>query len=141
VILHADIPMRESVKQALEYNPEFFQTVYTEMVCGEVTERKVTTALGVINDYMNARAEQLFQPILGYLKEEADVRTVTDIVMKFGTVIDIDTGSITTACDWLADLGFLAKMESETKVAPKSRITLLEPAYMFENFEEPAWEM
>ena len=42
--------------------------------------------------YLNDRADRLFQPILAYLKEEADVRTVTDIVEKFSLIIEIDAG-------------------------------------------------
>lgn len=136
VILHADVPMRESVLQALEYNPTFFHTIYTDMVRGEVNVAKVNAALKSINVYLNERAERLFHLILAYLKEEADVRTVTDIVQKFSMVIEIDTGSVTTACDWLAERELLAKMESETKATPKSQIMLTEPAYMYENFDE-----
>lgn len=141
VLLHADVPMREAILQALDYNPEFFRQVYTEMVCGPMTEPKIRSAIDSTNHYLNARAEKLFQPILAYLKEEADIRTVSDIVMKFGTVIEIDAGSVTMACDWLADRGLLAKMESETKTTPKSRIALLEPAYLFEDFDDPDWGM
>ncbi|SDX61836.1 hypothetical protein [Paenibacillus sp. CF384] len=140
VLLNEDVPMRESVKQALAYNPDFFRVIYTELVLGTVTEEGVQSAIDTINEYLNARAERLFQPMLAYLKEEADVRTVTDIVLKFKPVIDTDTGSATAVCDWLADRGLLMKMESETKATPKSRIMLLEPAYLYESEEFPEWE-
>ncbi|WP_054023941.1 nucleotidyltransferase domain-containing protein [Bacillus sp. FJAT-28004] len=141
VLLHAEVPSREAVQQALSYNPDFFRKVYTELVCEQVTEPKVRAAIELVNYYLNERAELLFNPVLAYLKEEGDIRTVTDIVMKFSTIIDIDAGSITTACDWLAERGFLMKLESERKATPKSRIMLLEPAYLYEQFEEPMWEM
>lgn len=135
VVLQGDVPMRESVHQALTYNPEFFHVVYTDMIGGEMNEAKVTDALKRINDYLNARADQLFQPIVSYLNEEADVRTVTDIVEKFGSVIEIDGGSVTTACDWLAERGLLVKLEVETKATPKSRILLTEPAFLPDQIE------
>lgn len=143
VVLHADVPMREAVQQALGYNPDFFGKVYTDMVGGAVDRQQVTETIGLINRYLNDRAEQLFQPILDYLKEEADVRTVTDIAEKFSAIIRLDTGSATTACDWLAERGLLAKLEAETKATPKSRVMLTEPAYLYENFEDmnPEWEM
>ncbi|MFC5649879.1 hypothetical protein ACFPYJ_12250 [Paenibacillus solisilvae] len=136
VILNAEVPMRESVQQALEYNPEFFHAVYTGMVGGQISEAKVTSVLELINDYLNERAKRLFQPILAYLREEADIRTVTDMLIKFNVMMDIDAGSLTTACDWLAGRGLLAKMESETKATPKSRVGLQEPAYLFENLDD-----
>jgi hypothetical protein len=137
VILNADVPMRESVLQALEYNPDFFHALYSEMVCKDVDEQKVIETLRCIHDYLSKRTESLFQPILAYLKEEAEIRTVTDILEKFSLLIEMDTGSITTACDWLAEQGLLAKMEAETKATPKSRIVLAEPAYLFEFDEVP----
>jgi hypothetical protein len=140
VILNEDIPMRESVQQAITYNPDFFHAVYTEIILGEVSESRVKAVLELINDYLNIRAEQLFQPILAYLKEEAEIRTVTDIVEKFSIIIHIDTGSATTGCDWLAERGLLAKMEAETKVTPKSRVQLTEPAYLFEQDDFKQWE-
>jgi hypothetical protein len=141
VVLHKEVPMRESVQQALVMNPAFFGEVYTDMVCGVVTEQKVRAALKSIEAFLVERTEQIFQPILAYLKEEADVRTTTDIVERFHNVIRLDTGSMTTACDWLAQQGLLAKMEAETKATPKSRIELTEPAYLYENLDDMEWEM
>lgn len=141
VLLGGDIPMRECVQQALAFNPEFFGAVYTELVAGETDDDKVNAALRRINGYLDDRAERLFAPILAYLKEEADVRTVTDIMHKFSAVIELDAGSITTGCDWLAGRGLIAKLESETKATPASRINLTEPAYLYENFDEPMWGM
>lgn len=141
VVMQADVPMRESVQQALAYNPEFFHAVYTDMIVGDMNEAKAAAVLKLINGFLNARAEQLFQPILAYLKEESDVRTVTDILEKFGAVIEIDAGSVTTSCDWLAERGLLAKLEAETKATPKSRVMLTEPAYLFESGEDTEWEM
>ncbi|MDQ0059974.1 hypothetical protein [Paenibacillus harenae] len=141
VLLNGDIPMRECVQQALTYNPDFFGTVYAGLIVAEVREDKVDAALKSINTYMNDRAERLFAPVLAYLKEEADVRTATDIMHKFGLVIDLDAGAITTGCDWLAEHGLIAKLESDTKATPASRVSLSEPAYLFENLEDMQWGM
>ncbi|MGO4537867.1 hypothetical protein [Paenibacillus sp. 2TAB19] len=141
VLLNGDIPMRECVQQALTYNPDFFRTVYSELVAANAHEEKVNDALKSINVYLSERAERLFAPVLAYLKEEADVRTAIDIMHKFKPVIDLDTGAITTGCDWLAEQGLIAKLESDTKATPASRVSLSEPAYLFENMDEPQWGM
>ncbi|WP_409344551.1 hypothetical protein [Paenibacillus sp. MBLB4367] len=142
VVLHGEVPMREAVQQAIALNPAFFRRTYTELVGGEVDRQQVTGVIQLINEYLNERAERLFKPVLDYLKEEADMRTVTDIAEKFGVVIELDTGSVATICDWLAERGLLAKMESETKVTPKSRLQVTEPAYFYEDAEDsmPGWE-
>ncbi|BBH22505.1 hypothetical protein Back11_38500 [Paenibacillus baekrokdamisoli] len=139
VVMQGDIPMREVVQQALHYNPDLFHAIYIELVAGEVHKKKVEAALKLINHFLNQRAESLFQAILSYLKEEADTRTVTDLVRKFGVLIPIDTGSMAVACDWLAERGLIIKLEAETKATPKSRVPLLEPAYAYENEEMVVW--
>ncbi|WP_028552744.1 hypothetical protein [Paenibacillus sp. UNC451MF] len=141
VVLNGEVPMRESVQQAMTFNTDFFDLVYVQMVHNEVNEQMVHTVLQQINTYLSERGDRLFQPILAYLKEEGDVRTVTDIVDKLGVIVQIDNGSITTACDWLVEQELLVKMESETKATPKSRIELSEPAYLYENPDDLGWEM
>ncbi|MCR2808039.1 nucleotidyltransferase domain-containing protein [Paenibacillus soyae] len=133
VLQHNEVPMRESVQQALRLNPDLFQAVYTEMVGGPLSEEKAHETIGRINAYFNERAERLFQPLLSYMKQEGDVRTVTDIVVKFGALIEINAGSMAMVCDWLAEKKLLSKLDAQTKATPKSRVMLQEPAYLYES--------
>ncbi|REK77680.1 hypothetical protein [Paenibacillus paeoniae] len=139
VVRQGEVPMREVVQQALGYNPDFFHAIYTHIIGREVDRDKVEAALKLIDDYLKQSAEMLFQPIIAYLKEEADTRTITDLVMKFGMLIPVDTGSMASACDWLAEQGLISKWEAETKATPKSRVPLLEPAYSYDNDEMEMW--
>lgn len=141
VVLHKDVPMRESIQQALRLNPDFFRAVYTEMIQGPVDEARVRAILQRIQTYLVDRTEMMYQPILAFLKEEADVRTVTELVERLGTVVHLDAGSMTSACDWLAEQGLVAKLEADTLATPKSRVVLNEPAYLYEDMEESDWEM
>lgn len=135
VVSQGDIPMREVVQQAIRYNPDMFHRIYTELVAGEADRDKVEAALRIINEYLDQRAEVLFQPILQYLKQEAEPRSITELMLKFGKLLRIDGGSLATACDWLAERGWVSKLEAETKATPKSRVTLLEPAYAYDDAE------
>lgn len=141
VVLNGEVPMRESVQQAIQLNPAFFHSIYTEMICRGVGEHKVKSVLEQINTYLNERAERLFQPVLDYLKEEADIRTATDIVEKLSVVVHLNTSSVTTACDWLTERELLSKMEAETKATPKSRVELKEPAYLYNAIDDEDWGM
>lgn len=141
VVLHKDVPMRESIQQALRLNPDFFRAVYTEMIEGPVDEARVRAVLQRIQTYLVERTEMMYQPILAFLKEEADVRTVTELVERLGAVVHLDAGSMTSACDWLAEQGLVAKLEADTLATPKSRVALNEPAYLYEDMEESDWEM
>ncbi|MFF2888582.1 hypothetical protein [Paenibacillus sp. NPDC057967] len=139
VVLQGEVPMREVVQQALRFNPDFFNVVYTELVGAEVNRSKVEAALRLVDGYLKQRAEAMFQPIIAYLKEEADIRTVTNLDMKFRMLIPVEAGPIASACDLLAEQGLITKWESETKATPKSRVPLLEPAYAYDRDEMEMW--
>ncbi|RJE89587.1 hypothetical protein D3P07_04900 [Paenibacillus sp. 1011MAR3C5] len=139
VVFQGEVPMREVVQQALRFNPDFFNVVYTEMVGAEVNRSKVEATLRLVDGYLKQRAEAMFQPIISYLKEEADIRTVTNLFMKFRMLIPVEAGPMASACDLLAEQGLITKWESETKATPKSRVPLLEPAYAYDNDEMEMW--
>lgn len=139
VVLQGEVPMREVVQQALRYSPNFFNVVYTEIVGTEMNRGKVESALLQVDDYLKQRSEAMFQPIIAYLKEEADIRTVTNLVMKFRMLIPVEAGPMASACDLLAEQGLITKWESETKATPKSRVPLLEPAYAYDNDDMEMW--
>ncbi|GGD60191.1 hypothetical protein [Paenibacillus nasutitermitis] len=140
VLIHGDIPMRESVQQAMVFNPAFFDAIYTDLIWGQGSETKVYETIERIQAYLNERAERLFQPVLDYLKQEEDVRSVTEIALKFGKIIHLDPGSTTSICDWLVDRGLLVKLDTQTKATPKSKVILSEPAYLFGSEEETIWK-
>ncbi|CAG7655829.1 nucleotidyltransferase domain-containing protein [Paenibacillus allorhizosphaerae] len=135
VIVNKEVPMREAVQQAAVYNPVFFGRVYTDLVNGAVHEEKAETSLRHIRDYIELHTEKLFKPILDYLKQEADVRSLTEMTDKLGAVIHLDGGMLFTACDWLAERGFIMKIPVSVGATPKSRVALEEPAYMYEDDE------
>ncbi|CAG7644739.1 hypothetical protein PAESOLCIP111_04791 [Paenibacillus solanacearum] len=135
VILNKEVPMREAVQQAAVYNPAFFGSVYTGLVNETVNEAKAETALRLIQSYLEERTEMLFKPILDYLKQEADVRSLTEMTDKLSAVVHLDGGMLFMACDWLAERGFIMKTSVQEAATPKSRIALEEPAYLYEDDE------
>jgi hypothetical protein len=130
VMVNQEVPMRESVQRALQYHPELFHAIYTEMICGKVDERKVRSGLVKINAYLNRQTERLFKPVLDYLRQEQEIRTISDIEARFETIVSLDFGWLTLACDWLAECGALIKVTAETKLTPRSNVQLEEPAYL-----------
>jgi predicted nucleotidyltransferase len=132
VVLNGAVPMRESVQQALVFNPDFFQAVYSDMVRGSVDELKIRTVLERVNSYLEGHTKTLFGPVLEFLRQEGDIRTISDIKEKFASLVDLNSGLLLTACDWLTERGMLMKLTSETTATPKSRVKLEEPAFLYE---------
>jgi len=132
VVLNREVPMREAVHQAMTFHPEFFEVIYTGLIAGHMDENKVRQALDLVAAYIGDRAEELFRPILDYLRHEQDIRTITDIEEKLGAVAGMDAGGLGVACAWLADRGTIVHAPAPAKATPKSRVALEEPAFFIE---------
>lgn len=136
VIRNGEVPMREAVQQAMMFNPDFFQKVYVGLVGGSVDRAKVEATLEQIVQFIEERELELYGLILEYLKQEQDVRSITEMAEKLGTVVGLDAGTLELACSWLVNRGHMALFPTEAKAAPKSRVYLEEPAYVLEEEDE-----
>lgn len=136
VVLNKEVPMREAVQQAMTYNPQFFREIYGGLVSGPVDRSRVQASLDHIVQFVQERELELFYPILAYLKQEQDVRSITEMSDKLGAVVSMDTGILELACSWLVERGYLLLMPVETKATPKSRVHLEEPAYMLDILDD-----
>lgn len=136
VIRQGEVPMREAVLQAMAFNPSFFQEVYAGLVGGAVVKGKVKATLDLIVRFIQERELELYSPILDYLRQEQDVRTISEMAEKLGAVLRIDAGTLELACSWLVERGYLALFPSLIKATPKSRVYLEEPAYLLEEEDE-----
>ena len=79
VILRNEAPSREVIHQALKRNPQFFTNVYTDFVNQPKTRETVGSALDRVNAYLEEKTDRLFRPLLDYLTESAEVRSLSEI--------------------------------------------------------------
>jgi hypothetical protein len=119
---------REVILQALKLNPSFFNIVYTNMLNSKKTRKNVETALDAVDGYLAARVS-LFDPIIDYLREVGDARSCTEIEHYFERNFGI--GSVTTACEYLADQGLIGKASTPVKVTKRSNIEVQELAFVY----------
>jgi predicted nucleotidyltransferase len=129
VLLHDAIPGREVIHQALAYNAALFRVLYTDLLHGHAAEANLERTLGLIRGYLHAHAGVLFEPIFSYLREEGELRSMTDINHYFSRHFNIE--SVGIACEWLADEGFLQKLAMPVRLTDKSRTSVEEAAYYF----------
>ncbi|WP_219834044.1 hypothetical protein [Paenibacillus sp. R14(2021)] len=135
VIRNGEVPMREAVQQAMAFNSDFFRNVYTGLVGGAADKTKVEAALVRIVQFVQERELELFRPIIDYLKQEQDIRSISEMAEKLGTIIRFDAGTLEMACSWLVNRGYLLLFPAQAKATPRSRVYLEEPAYMLEENE------
>ena len=140
VLLNNEIPAREVIQPALRYNPDFFNSVYTDLINSEKTEAVIQDALDAINVYLDER-QFIFQPILEYLIEQKAPRTNTELNADLGRgsprnsedVPEFDEDPLDLACQWLAWRGIIRQVSMPVKLTAKSQIAVEEPAYYYDD--------
>jgi uncharacterized protein len=124
---------REVLPQAMTLNPTFFKIVYADLLNTKKTRASVEAALDAIDRYMAERAAALFAPVIDHLREAGEARSCREIEDHFKRHFDL-TG-VTTACEYLADLGLVGKASTPVHLTKKSNVQLQETAFF--HLKEP----
>lgn len=119
---------REVIPQAMKLNPSFFNTVYSELLNVRKTRTGVKAALDAIDDYMSSRAASLFAPLIEHLREVGETRSCTEIEDHFRKSYDME--GVTTACEYLADQGIIAKAAVAGRLTRRSNVDVQELAFV-----------
>lgn len=118
---------REALPKALELNPAFFKTVYTDVLNTKKTLKNVTAALAAIDRYIAERATTLFAPVIDYLRDVREARSCSEIESHFER--NFGVCGVTTACEYLADQGLIGKASITTRLTKKSNTDVQELAF------------
>ncbi|MYF97951.1 hypothetical protein F4212_02280, partial [Candidatus Poribacteria bacterium] len=132
VLLNNEIPAREVIQPALNYNPDFFKSVYSDLINCEKNETVIQDALDAINAYIDERMF-IFQPILDYFAEQKGARTNTELHDYFDSKFRDATVDI--ICQWLTWKGIIQQVSAPMKLTVKSQIAVDEPAYYYDSLE------
>jgi predicted nucleotidyltransferase len=120
---------REVIPQALELNPAFFKTIYTDLLNTKKTTKSVRAALDALDRYVAERETMLFGPVLDHLREVGEARSCTEIEDHFKR--NFDVGGVTTACEYLADRGLLGKASTPARLTRRSNLQVQEIAFFY----------
>ena len=132
VILNDEVPSREVIQPALEYNPDFFRVTYSDLINCEKNEGVIQNALDTISDYLNEKLF-IFQPILDFLAEAAGPRSTTELNDYFQK--KIGDNRLDAAYEWLAQKGIIQQVSTPVKITLKSQIEMEEAAYYYDRKE------
>jgi predicted nucleotidyltransferase len=130
VIWNDRAPAREVVHQALEHNPQFFKAVYTDFVNKPKTKASVGKAIEIINTYLEEKTHDLFEPLLEYLSDSGEVRSLSEIDDHFRKRFKGE--GLESACEWLTQQGIIEKLTHPIRLTETSRIQVEEPAYYYD---------
>jgi predicted nucleotidyltransferase len=120
---------REVIPHAMKLNPGFFKTIYADLLNSRKTPKSVQAALDAIDRYIAQRAPSLFRPVIEYLAEAGEARSCSEIEDHFKR--NFDVGSVTTACEYLADQGLIGKASSPVRLTRKSNVQVQELAFFY----------
>jgi uncharacterized protein len=121
---------REVIQQALPFNPAFFKTIYTDLLNSKKTKKNVQAALDAIDAYLAERATTLFATVLEHLRDAGETRSCTEIEDHFKRNYNIE--GVTTACEYLADQGWLGKAATSARLTKKSNVAVQELAFFYQ---------
>ncbi|MFW9809892.1 MAG: hypothetical protein ACFFE6_11010 [Candidatus Thorarchaeota archaeon] len=123
VLLNRGIPLRESTVQALEYNPEFFKTIFLDMVHSpEKTCEVVSDVLEKMENYLDEHLKQFIQPVLRLLekKEEITHYELKDHFIDIWLPVDMRE---------FVEKGFIRQTKAPFRFTKKSSAEMIQPAY------------
>jgi predicted nucleotidyltransferase len=119
---------REVIPQALTLNPGFFGIVYTDMLNCRKTRKNIAAALDAVDAYLAERVV-VFDPVIEHLREVGEARSCTEIEDHFERNFGIDC--VTTACEYLADQGWIGKVSTAGKMTKRSNVEVEELAFVY----------
>ena len=127
-LMHGETPKRKVIYQAIKHNPSFFNAVFTDILDKPKDEAMVKQVLEQVDAYLEDRVSTLFKPLLDFLAEAGEVRTITDIYERFGQRNLL----FELACEWLAQKGFIEQFSASIRLTKDSQVSVEQPAYYYD---------
>jgi hypothetical protein len=123
VLLNRTIPLRESIAQALEFNPDLFHSIFTDLITKPTKDDStLEDVIWKMDAYIHDKLELIAQPILRLLEKEGEL-THYELKTRFSEI-------------WLplnlADFiehGLIYQTEAPLRFTRKSNAEMIQPAY------------
>ncbi len=127
-LLHGETPKTKVLYQARTLNPTLFDAVFTDLVDKPKDRATLGEALEQIDNYLADNLQTLFKPLLDFLEDSGDERTITDIYTHFGS----RQLFFELACEWLAQKGVIEQFSAPLRLTKDSKVSVEEPAYFYD---------
>ena len=117
---HGEIPTRESIRRALELEPQLMQELYVIPSTTSMSGEDLLRALKTIDAYLLQHVEWWARPILQFLSD-GEVKTSSHICNHLRII-----GGL---LDWLSEHGFIGRASEPSRLFKKSKVVVEEIAY------------
>lgn len=129
VIWNGEVPGREKIQPALEYNSTFFNFVYHKFINQPKTADRLEQVLNAIDQYLFDH-RSICQPIFDYLHSQSGPRSITEIDSHLK--LSSRQPSHFNVYNWLACQGILQKSSLPTSLTHNNLVKLDETAYSYD---------
>jgi len=131
VLSKGDVPDREVILQARTHNPELFGKGYTDILENGVSLDACQESYNLSFSYLQEHAETALEPIVSYILDQGGHCGISHIDKHFRRKLNQnDFFTMINACEFLAELGVIQRMNSPLKLTSKSRHEVHEAGYM-----------
>lgn len=134
VMLNGQVPGRESVEQAMQFEPELFAKIYSNVVLKKTTKEELLDIITIIRDYLIEKTPIIFRPVIEYLKKESTFRSVTDIAHFLNDRLNDRWWHIAGAVgigNWLAAQGYCERVPCPTRLTLRSHEEVSEIGFYY----------
>ncbi len=133
VMLNDEIPGRESVEQAMKFEPDLFNEIYSQVIICKTDKKTMSKIISRIRKYLEDKTPIIFKPIIDYMKKESTFRSVTDIANFLDDKVKTSWWQIAAMAlgNWLVELGYLERSPCPTRLTLRSHHEVNEIGYYF----------
>lgn len=132
ILLHDQIPQKDVMNDALQWNFELFHQLSISMINEPKTEKLLLDILKSSFQYIKLHERQLFQPILEILSELSAEASLSYIYEQILGVCYIEKDLFVEAMEWLVNEGIIEKYAASVRITTNSKIMVNEAAYSYE---------
>jgi len=138
VLMNGEVPGREVIEQAMGYEGDLFQSIFSDVILKETDATKLRAVLQGIRRYLQEHTAVIFGPVIEYFATEDDVRSASDLTYHLNRMMPSDWWQIAALCygNWLVEQGYLERFSSPVRLTTKSRIQLDEIGYIYAGGDE-----
>ena len=126
--MHGETPKRKVIYQAIKHNPSFFNAVFTDIIDKPKDEAMLGKVLAQVDAYLEDRAQTLFKPLLDFLEEAGEERTIIDIADHFGH----RNLWFELPCEWLSQKGIIEQFSAPIRLTKDSQVSVEQPSYYYD---------
>lgn len=129
-IRKGEIREHDVIYQAIEDEPELFQSLYLDVIARKPSKKYLQTAMDAAASYLEDHWAVNLKPVTAFLKKQRRIVPLSEISEHFAFT-QLYPWHLESTCEWLVKQGFVEKVSSPFKLTKKSRSDVEEPAYQW----------